>query len=314
MNKWIAINGNFEEIGNKIVYKGGIIPPPDQSPDAPVLLKVGLLIFDELLSTGSIEMTVEFEKLEFGDEAQILFNYQNSNSFMSSGICNQLSAKFEFKYYDGQWHFENYAGFSESLQKKKFTIKIEIYGSLISLYIDNIKVITALSKLLITNSNIGILAKSKNNITFSSFKSDYRKPKAFVISQFGNDYDVLYNDVIKPVCEKQKFDVNRADEMSSSTLILNDITESIRNSSLVIADISPNNPNVFYEVGYAHAINKPTILLCDKSLRTHLPFDVSGFRTIFYDNSIGGKKIVEEKLTQYIHNIAKIMPSGYSFY
>lgn len=58
-----------------------------------------------------------------------------------------------------------------------------------------------------------------------------------------------------------------------------------------------------YEIGYAHALKKPTILLCDKALRDRLPFDVSGFRTIFYDNSIGGKRRVEEKLEVYLQNI-----------
>jgi len=72
-------------------------------------------------------------------------------------------------------------------------------------------------------------------------------------------------------------------------------------SSLIA--ISENCSNVFYEIGYAHALKKPTILLCDKALRDRLPFDVSGFRTIFYDNSIGGKRRVEEKLEVYLQNI-----------
>jgi hypothetical protein len=70
----------------------------------------------------------------------------------------------------------------------------------------------------------------------------------------------------------------------------------------VIADITPDNPNVFYEVGYAHGIKKPTILLSDRR-RDKLPFDVSGFRTLFYDNTIGGKKAVEENLTKHLENM-----------
>lgn len=304
MNKWIPMNGKFEEINSKIIFKGGIYSQLGQVPNVSQDSKCGLLIFDEALSNGLIEMTVEFSTLGVGDEAQIVFNYQSEKSFMCAGIINGTS-KFEFKHFDGQWHYENYAGFADDLPKKLYSIKIEISGSLISLYIDNIRVMTTLSKRDIHSSNIGIWARSKGDITFSNFKSSYQKPQAFVVSEFGNDYDYLYNEVIKPVCDNYKFETTRADEISSSTLILNDITESIRNAALVIADISPNNPNVFYEVGYAHAINKPTILLCDKSIRSNLPFDVSGFRTIFYDNSIGGKKIVEKRLMYYIENIAK---------
>lgn len=104
--------------------------------------------------------------------------------------------------------------------------------------------------------------------------------------------------------------VYRADEGLGTGLILNDIISAIKNSALVIADITPDNPNVFYEVGFAHALNKPTILLNEKKQREKLPFDISGFRTIFYDNSIGGKKMVEEKLDQFIANINLNIPSG----
>lgn len=83
----------------------------------------------------------------------------------------------------------------------------------------------------------------------------------------------------------------------------NSIVNSIRNSTIIIADITPDNPNVFYEVGYAHALNKPTILLCEKSIRHKLPFDVSGFRTIFYDNSIGGKKKIGARLEEYLQKV-----------
>lgn len=86
-------------------------------------------------------------------------------------------------------------------------------------------------------------------------------------------------------------------------MILNDIIASIRSASVIIADITPDNPNVFYEVGYAHALAKPTILLCEKGIRNKLPFDVSGFRTIFYDNTIGGKRQIEDKLRSHLQSI-----------
>ncbi len=60
--------------------------------------------------------------------------------------------------------------------------------------------------------------------------------------------------------------------------------------------------NVFYEVGYSHGLNKPTILLSDRK-REKLPFDISGFRALFYDNTIGGKTAVEERLRSHLKNI-----------
>ena len=71
-------------------------------------------------------------------------------------------------------------------------------------------------------------------------------------------------------------------------IILQDIIRSIVTSDVIVAEVTPANPNVFYELGYAHAIEKPTILLAEKPTDSgrHLPFDISGFRVIFYDNTI----------------------------
>jgi len=99
--------------------------------------------------------------------------------------------------------------------------------------------------------------------------------------QFTESFNTLYEEVIKPVCREFGYQAVRADDRFNSGLIINEIIQSIQDASIVIADITPKNPNVYYEVGYAHALNKPTILLSDKT-QDKLPFDVSGFRTLFY--------------------------------
>jgi nucleoside 2-deoxyribosyltransferase len=60
---------------------------------------------------------------------------------------------------------------------------------------------------------------------------------------------------------------------------------------------------VFYEVGYAHGIGKPTILLSDRKRDEKLPFDIAGFRTLFYDNTISGKGVVEERLKKHLDGL-----------
>jgi hypothetical protein len=132
-------------------------------------------------------------------------------------------------------------------------------------------------------------------IEVKDIKIDVKKPKAFVVMQFPDEYNDLYKEVIRPVTEDYGYECERADEAHTTNPILQDIIQSIKESSVIIADITPNNPNVFYEVGYAHAISKPTILLCDRK-RDKLPFDISGFRTLFYDNTIAGKSAVERVL------------------
>jgi nucleoside 2-deoxyribosyltransferase len=75
----------------------------------------------------------------------------------------------------------------------------------------------------------------------------------------------------------------------------------MRKSEVIIAEITPVNQNVFYELGYAHALGKPTILLAERGKQ--LPFDVSGYRVLIYDNTIAGKRQVEDGLKKHLNSI-----------
>jgi nucleoside 2-deoxyribosyltransferase len=70
---------------------------------------------------------------------------------------------------------------------------------------------------------------------------------------------------------------------------------------VVIAEITAPNQNVFYELGYAHALNKPTILLARRG--RELPFDIRSYRVIFYDDTIGGKPEVERNLIKHLQSV-----------
>lgn len=180
-------------------------------------------------------------------------------------------------------------------------IKIVVVGSLLSLYVNDI--FMGQSNCSLRNEPISFILRG-GEITIYNICYEYKKPRVFAVMQFSDEYNTLYKDVIKPICEENDLDCVRGDDFYTTTPILQDIIDNINDSSLIIAEITPDNPNVFYEIGYAHALNKPTILLCDRK-KDKLPFDVSGFRTLFYDNSIGGKKKVEDDLKKYIKSIFK---------
>ena len=148
-----------------------------------------------------------------------------------------------------------------------------------------------------------LVFQSDSEIIIKNIKVKTAKPTAFIVMQFTEEFNNLYSHVIEPVCKEKGFECIRADDIYTNGLILEDITASIKEASLIIADITPDNANVFYELGYAHGIGKPTILLSDKK-RDRLPFDISGFRTIFYENSIGGKSSVEERLRKHLDNMS----------
>lgn len=109
----------------------------------------------------------------------------------------------------------------------------------------------------------------------------------FVVCPIGQDNsterkrsDTVLKHIINPVCEPLGFEVIRVDNINDVDRIDNTILEYLEQSELVIADLTDHNPNVFYELGYRQALNKPTIPIMKEG--TTIPFDISSVRTISY--------------------------------
>jgi hypothetical protein len=90
--------------------------------------------------------------------------------------------------------------------------------------------------------------------------------------------DTILNQYVRRALEEQKLNVVRADEIAEPGMISKQIIEYILKSRLVIADLSFNNPNVFYELCLRHVTGKPTVHIIKKGDK--IPFDVGNFRTI----------------------------------
>ena len=117
-------------------------------------------------------------------------------------------------------------------------------------------------------------------------------------------YEQVFSHVIKPVCEDREVGLlpYRADFTHMPGSVIDDIQRQIQESYVVIAEITPINASVFYEVGYADALQKPVVLIADQSVK-QLPFDVRMSRTIFYENKIGGKELLQQTLKKFLKNI-----------
>ncbi len=176
-------------------------------------------------------------------------------------------------------------------------MRVTVRGSIADLYVEGVKVASA--NRMLKRGQIGVLLQSVQECSIRNVSIVGDAPTCFAVMQFTEEFDTLYRDVIKPVCQEYGYEVIRGDDFYTSGQIMDDVTQSIRSAALIIADVTPDNANVFYEVGFAHAIGKPTILLSDRK-RERLPFDISGFRTLFYDNTIGGKSVVEARLRQHL--------------
>lgn len=235
---------------------------------------------------------------------QVIFNSNTDLPQLFVGV-NNLGLFSIQRRVNNKFESFSFSGYSHSLKiDTEYDVKINIDGSVVKLLVNDVLVANT-SQANIKKSQLQLLLSGECDIVVKELNVIQEKSKAFVVMQFTEEFNNLYTQVIKPICNGFDMECIRADECNNTGLILNDIIESIKEASIIIADITPNNPNVFYEVGYAHAINKPTILLSDRK-REKLPFDVSGFRTIFYDNTIPGKTNIEKNLIKILENITSV--------
>jgi hypothetical protein len=105
--------------------------------------------------------------------------------------------------------------------------------------------------------------------------------------------------IIEPACTALGLEVLRADQITRTGEIPEQIFRQIRDAHIVIADLTGANPNVMYELGLRHTTGKLTIQIGE---RERLPFDVSSIRTIMFRRSEGGLVEARRSVIQALAN------------
>jgi len=106
--------------------------------------------------------------------------------------------------------------------------------------------------------------------------------QVFVIMKFGDKIlDSAYEGVIKPVAQEFGLITLRIDEVRNSGKITDQVLESLAASRFVLADLSGERPNCYYETGFAHALGKELILTIQSKDVIH--FDLIGYRFIQWE-------------------------------
>jgi len=128
------------------------------------------------------------------------------------------------------------------------------------------------------------------------------KKNCFVITPFGEPFDSYYDNIIKPAIKDCGLIPIRADEIYNVTPIINDIFDNINNAAILIADVTGKNANVNYEIGVAHALQKPVIII-SKSIND-VPFDYKHLRAIIYNtDDVHWVKNLKKKIKTTINNV-----------
>jgi len=144
---------------------------------------------------------------------------------------------------------------------------------------------------------------ASNEATEAVAPAGIANPVAFMVMPFGpEDLQIVYDDFVKPVVEdKCGLECVRGDDMFGSDVIMENVLAAIRKAKVVIADLTGQNPNVFYEVGIAHATDTP-VLLITQSL-DDVPFDLRHRRVLPYEYSPHGCKRLEIQLEEHLRQM-----------
>lgn len=285
---------------------------------------VGQCMSNQRFTEGSVCVDIKFDGIDPNSTAELILDYDPySGEMLNAGIgagsflMIRLWAKAPPEQADKssngpselpltqRWVQLRRAGdLSNLVAGRTYHLEMDVRGSLLTVLIDGVEILSGNLRFPLVGRQVGLFCQNRKDIHFKNFEVKSKKPMAFVVMQLHPpEYEDLFHKVIVPVCEKMGLEAFRASQTFEPGLIIADIQRKIRQSRVVIAEISPINANVYYEVGFADAIGKPLILIADGAKVELLPFDVRGFRTIFYENTIGGKERVEETLTEYLKNI-----------
>jgi hypothetical protein len=137
----------------------------------------------------------------------------------------------------------------------------------------------------------------------------------FMIMPFAKKMQPIYEDV-KSIVESLGLQILRGDDFYTQHSIMAEIWSAINYAKLIIADCTGKNANVFYELGIAHTLGKPTILLAQDETKlliqdeADMPFDVRHLRYIVYTRTPSGMRKLKRELGDAISTVLGLPASS----
>lgn len=122
-------------------------------------------------------------------------------------------------------------------------------------------------------------------------KSQKASRTCFVLMPFKGEFERVYEFVYRSVCRENNIHCYRVDENSGPGSITEEIIKGIDEADIIIADLTGQNPNVFYELGVANYSGNKTIMTTQEIEK--LPFDIRSYRVLPY--SLGDAELIRLK-------------------
>jgi len=139
--------------------------------------------------------------------------------------------------------------------------------------------------------------------TYISVQQEQHMSRCFVIQPFdGGRFDKRFDDVFAPAIRDAKLEPYRVDRDPKVSILIKEIQSQIESARVCLADITTDNPNVWFELGYAIASKREVVLICSDERKTKFPFDVQHRPIIGYTTeSLSDYHVVREKITERLN-------------
>jgi len=167
-------------------------------------------------------------------------------------------------------------------------------------FFDHLSILEAVLKLV--NATISVSPVSTSSAATDPAK--YRTGTAFIMMWMDTRHPELTDvaDAVRSVFRSFGVRAVRADDIEHEGLITERVLNEIRTSEFLFADLTGMRPNVYYEIGYAHALAKRVILF--RKSGTGLHFDLAGYNCPEYENL----RDLREKLTKRLVSLTNRNP------
>jgi hypothetical protein len=235
-----------------------------------------------------------------GGEAKIIFSDADKNEnyrvdFIGVGMCRVTA------------HPISYSTPLSIAPNLPYRVRLTVKQHLLPLDVNNMRIFKEIQFGKISDGRVGLGSFQASVSSSKPIITPFITKQCFVVMKYDDVRDFLYEEVLTPSLinhRKYNFDVVRADKLLTAGKITEEIDERLRNADLVIADITDDNPNVFYELGLAHAYMRHAILLKQRitGKRLKIPFDINDFRVHPYQFSPKGFEDLKRKLPEIITN------------
>jgi len=193
--------------------------------------------------------------------------------------------------------------FFENTLTDTFKIPVEKLKEFISVFMDTLEKSKLAEKnqdkfriLDISNdSSNGLIDSSSEIMKLSKSVSITCTDTCFVMMPFAKPLGEYYSLIFEPAIIKAGLTPIRGDnDIFGVGKIIDQIWSGINSAKVLVAELTGRNPNVYYELGLAHALKKPVVLIC--SNQEDVPFDLRHIRVIYYDmhDPFWGKKLIDK--------------------